>query len=287
MNDRKFASEHTPGLSRDGCALEKSEAPWLHPIEEDADDAEDLGTRKLVERAEGAVVLRRAEHPVRQGRPRRPVRRQSRSRISEAQPERPRSDRHRRRSGDVGIEHDLPLPGRDAQWRAPLPARSGRPHPCRALDGLAIVGRRRSDGSTAVRADPHQARGARRCRDRGGAAAGARRLDHRRRRGQRPALSRRHRAEPRRNRARHADLSLVHLSDRAAGDAELCAPGTTACASGPASRRISRCRSPDRRSGLFISIERRSAPRSPNLQRPGTDVPRLPRCRSPGSPAGR
>src|SRR6266550_2607907 len=47
-------------------------------------------------------------------------------------------------------------------------------------------------------------------------AARTGRLDDRRRRDQGSALSRRRRAEPRRDRARHPDLPLVRLSDRAA-----------------------------------------------------------------------
>src|SRR5205085_2744860 len=78
----------------------------------------------------------------------------------------------------------------------------------------------RPDGPAAVRAGAHQARGARRGGDRGGAAAGARRLDYRRRCGHRPSVSRRHRTEPRRDCPRHPDLPLVRLSDRAPGNAQ-------------------------------------------------------------------
>ena len=66
--------------------------------------------------------------------------------------------------------------------------------------------------STPETRDPAAIEGARR--------RARRRLDHRRRRGQGPALSRRRPSEPRRNRAGHADLSLVRLSDRAAGAAQ-------------------------------------------------------------------
>jgi hypothetical protein len=41
-------------------ALAKNLGLHIAPDREDAGDAEDLGTRKLVQRAEGAVVLRRA-----------------------------------------------------------------------------------------------------------------------------------------------------------------------------------------------------------------------------------
>src|SRR5205814_10147052 len=51
------------------------------PSGEAADNAEDLGTRNLVQCAEGAVVLRRARHPIRAHRCRRAVRRQPRSGI--------------------------------------------------------------------------------------------------------------------------------------------------------------------------------------------------------------
>ena len=112
---------------------------------------------------------------------------------------------------------------------------------------LSVVGA--ADGAVAVRPGPDQARAARPGGDRGGAAPGARRLDDRRGASSATALSRRRRAEPRRNRARNPGLSLVHLPDRTAGACPTSGPGTTGCASGPASRRISKSRSRDREPG--------------------------------------
>ena len=64
-----------------------------------------------------------------------------------------------------------------------------------------------------IRSKPEESRPG---RDRGGAAQGDRRLDHRRGRARRPALSCRRRAEPGRNRHGNAGLSLARLSARAA-----------------------------------------------------------------------
>ena len=106
--------------------------------------------------------------------------------------------------------------------------------------------------------------------------AARRRLDHRRRRGQGPALSRRRPAEPRRDRARHADLPLVRLPDRAAGAAQ--------------SARLVRPDAPaPRLQGTYRDrnhlTDRASLPRRRLLFR-RNDLPRLLQCGKDGS-AGR
>ena len=115
-----------------------------------------------------------------------------------------------------------------------LSARSGRAHPCRALDGLAALGDRRRrwgrccSGWSARRPET---------RDAGAIEAARRRaitawtivddaLD-----GQPylagDALTLAEIV------ARHADLSLVQLSDRAAASCRICTPGTTAACARP------------------------------------------------------